>query len=110
MKFNTVAAAMSAALLAGSAHAEDTEEKSSAVVPELPTFTVSFGNPRGNSVPRNNQSPLHARLAFFSLEAMHFLTPIFVADYSQGPVPRAVHRRLGQAMEAFPRQEGHDRL
>lgn len=40
MKFNAVAAAMSAALLAGVAHAEDAEE--SKVAPELPNFTVSF--------------------------------------------------------------------
>ncbi|KAF7550712.1 hypothetical protein G7046_g7931 [Stylonectria norvegica] len=40
MKFNAVAAAMSAALLAGSAHAEDVvEDAASPAIPQLPTFT-----------------------------------------------------------------------
>lgn len=40
MKFNAVAAAVSAAMLAGMARADDAVEESS-VAPELPTFTVS---------------------------------------------------------------------
>lgn len=40
MKFNAVAVAASAAMLAGVAHAEDVVEESP-VAPELPTFTVS---------------------------------------------------------------------
>lgn len=39
MKFPTVAAAVSAAMMAGVAHAEDVEE--APVVPDLPKFTVS---------------------------------------------------------------------
>ena len=54
MRFNTVAAAVSAALLAGHASADDAqkvlkeessstvEAAASSVAPELPTFTVSF--------------------------------------------------------------------
>ena len=44
MKFNAVAAAMSAAMLAGVAHADEPEaaaSAASAAAPELPTFTVS---------------------------------------------------------------------
>lgn len=41
MKFNTVAAAASAALLAGVAYADDVVVEESPVVPELPNFTVS---------------------------------------------------------------------
>lgn len=44
MKFNAVAAAVSAAMLAGVAHAEDVVEESS-VAPELPTFTVGQSPP-----------------------------------------------------------------
>ncbi|KAF5021498.1 hypothetical protein F66182_6472 [Fusarium sp. NRRL 66182] len=39
MKFNTVAAAMSAAMLAGNAHADEAKEASPAVPDKLPTFT-----------------------------------------------------------------------
>jgi hypothetical protein len=39
MKFNAAVATVSAAILAGSAHADKPDE--SPVVPELPTFTVS---------------------------------------------------------------------
>lgn len=40
MKFNAVATAVSAALLAGVAHAE--EEQASPAVPDIPNFTVGF--------------------------------------------------------------------
>jgi hypothetical protein len=43
MKFNTVATAVSAAMLAGVARAEEEPlTEPSSVAPELPTFTVSF--------------------------------------------------------------------
>lgn len=40
MKINAVAAAMSAALLAGNAQAEDVAKEASPALPKLPTFTV----------------------------------------------------------------------
>jgi hypothetical protein len=41
MKFNAVAAAVSAAMLTGAANAEEVQE---GPVPDLPKFTVSFDN------------------------------------------------------------------
>lgn len=41
MKFNAVAAAVSAAFLAGNVHAEDViPEEAAPALPEVPTFTV----------------------------------------------------------------------
>lgn len=101
MRFNVAAAAASAALLAGGVSADDAQkvlkDESSSTVAEaatsvspvkLPTFTVSS---------RRQCSPSPQTASNQCIR---------IAYQAQGSLPRAVYRRLGLALEAFPRQEG----
>lgn len=97
MLFQATASAITAvALLAGPAIADaqsvlseasstvvDAAESATSAAPVLATFTV--------------RGPLH--LLFCAML-------ISLADLNQGRFRRAVHRRLGDQMEAIPRQEG----
>jgi len=106
MKLNSV---LGAALLASGAYAADDQkvikddaaspsaaETPSAPAVELPTFTVSLSRPAPGALIVITFDP-----------AKHLLTRPATAQQGQGRFRRAVHRRLGEALEEVQRQEGH---
>lgn len=95
MRFNA-AAVLSTALLAGAAHAQaevkDAEASAAAVDSAvLPSFTVSLNPLLAICTVRRHPANLNT-----------------IAYQDQGRLRRAVHRRLGAAMEAIPREEGYE--
>lgn len=125
MRFNAAAAVSAAALLAGSAHADDAqkvlneETETPTSAPELATFTVStyqfcFDAAWGLAhVLLIKAGPKHLSAVLIELDiAENWLLTgangaLTLAHQHQGRVPRAVHRRLGRPLEGLPCEEGY---
>lgn len=86
MKFNAVAAAVSAAFLAGNVHAEEAvAEEAASALPEVPTFTVRDPDDvelqlsHWGAILDKDNEPLNTNL-------------MDIAYQPEGPLPRTVHR------------------
>lgn len=125
MRFNFAAGAVATALLVGNVYADEAQKvladegsspadpkASSPVTPDMPTFTVS-NCPLLSIVFHLYIGQWHAaiRLVVGAEVLKLVLTLINQTAYQvEGSVLGAVHRRLGEAVEAFACEEGHQGL